>query len=397
FSQLTLAQTLPVLKQNFTEVIDVKVDDNQFVVVQGIDADGKDTTAYVNAGTGKILGTPQKESEFFQWVTTLHRSLFLHEAGRIFMGIISFLLFLIAVSGTVLVLQRQKGIKRFFNKIVKENFSQYYHVVLGRLQLIPIIIIAGTGTWLTLTKFVGGDEVKVKHTIDFDNLKSEPQKKLADFAVFKNTKLADVQSIEFPFSEDVEDYFTLKLTDREVVVNQITGEVLSEVQYPTKQLFTTLSLNLHTGRTNIVWAIVLAIASANILFFIYSGFVITLKRRKNRIKNKFKVDESRFVILVGSENGSTFRFADAIHQQLLKNGQKSFMAELNSYNVFDNAEHIIVFAATYGLGDAPTNASKFINLLKKYPQFRKNSCRGRFNWWQCTQLLCRNCRCNKQR
>ncbi|MBE9586400.1 PepSY domain-containing protein [Mucilaginibacter sp. JRF] len=368
FSQITVAQTLPAIKKNFTEIIDVTVDANQFVIVKGIDTAGNDAGVYVNARTGQILGEPEKPSEFFQWVTTLHRSLFLHETGRIVMGVVAFLLFLIATSGMVLVIQRQKGLKRFFNKIVKEDFAKYYHVLLGRLLLIPIIIISATGTWLTLDKYNEDAEVKIKHNIDFDALKSEPVKKLTDFAVFKTTKLADVQTIEFPFSEDVEDYFTLKLKDREIVVNQITGEVISEVLYPKKVLLANLSLSLHTGRDSFIWALVLAVASANILFFIYSGFVITLKRRTGRIKNKYKASESKFIILVGSEGGSTFTFARAIHQQLIKSGEKSFITELNNYNVFARAEHIVVLTATYGLGDAPTNAAKFIKLLDKHPQ-----------------------------
>lgn len=368
FSQLTLAQTLPVLKKNYSEISELSVDANQFVQLKGMDADGKNLTAFVDPQTGKILGLPTEQNEFFQWVTALHRSLFLHEAGRFFIGLTAFLLLLITVSGTLLIIQRQRGVRRFFTRIVRDNFAQYYHVVLGRLSLIPIFIIALSGTYLSMARFglVGTEKVSPK--IDFDAIESKPQRQLADFAVFQNTRLADVQSIEFPFSEDVEDYYTLKLKDRELTVNQITGDILSENRYPVATLLTNLSLDLHTGRTSSWWAVILAVASANILFFIYSGFAITLKRRANRVKNKFTADESRFIILVGSENGSTFRFGQAIHQQLIKQGKKSFLTELNNYTVFPKVEHLIALTATYGLGDAPTNASRFATLLEKHPQ-----------------------------
>ncbi|RZJ19534.1 MAG: FAD-binding oxidoreductase, partial [Acinetobacter sp.] len=159
--------------------------------------------------------------------------------------------------------------------------------------------------------------------------------------------------------------------DRELTVNQITGDILTEALYPTTVLLTELSLDLHTGRTNIIWAIVLAIASCNILFFIYSGFAITLKRRSGVTKNKYKKEDCNYIILVGSENGSTFHFAKAVCQQLIKAGQKCFITELNNYTVYPKAEHLIVFTATYGLGDAPTNAGKFLELLKKHPQPNK--------------------------
>ncbi|MVM31749.1 FAD-binding oxidoreductase [Spirosoma sp. HMF4905] len=368
FSQLTLAQTLPVLKKSYSEISELSVDANQFVQIKGSDADGKNLTVYVDPQTGKPLGIPTKQSEFFEWVTALHRSLFLHEAGRFFIGLTAFLLLLITVSGTMLIIQRQRGAKRFFTRIVRDNFAQYYHVVLGRLSLIPIFIIALSGTYLSLARFnlVGTEKISAK--IDFDAIKSQPQRKLADFTVFKNTRLAEVQSIEFPFSEDPEEYYTLKLKDREITVNQITGDILSENQYPTAVLLTSLSLDLHTGRATSIWAIILAIASGNILFFIYSGFAITWKRLANRVKNKYSADESRFIILVGSENGNTFRFAQLIHQQLLKQGEKSFLTECNNYMVFPKAEHLIVLTATYGLGEAPTNAKKIATLIEKYPQ-----------------------------
>ncbi|GAB3894365.1 hypothetical protein GCM10028825_36650 [Spirosoma agri] len=373
--QITLAQTLPVLKKNVSEISELSVDANQFVQIKGSDADGKNLTAYVDPRTGKTLGIPTKQSEFFEWVTALHRSLFLHEAGRFFIGLTAFLLLLITVSGTMLIIQRQRGVKRFFTRIVRDNFAQYYHVVLGRLLLIPIFAIALSGTYLSLARFDLIGMTKISPKIDFDAIQSKPQRPLrqralVDFAVFKQTKLTEVQSIEFPFSEDPEEYYTLKLKDRELTVNQITGDILSENRYPTAVLLTNLSLDLHTGRASGLWAIILAIASGNILFFIYSGFAITWKRLANRVKNKYAADECRFIILVGSENGSTYRFAQLIHQQLLKQGEKSFLTELNNYAVFPKAEHLIVLTATYGLGEAPTNARRFATLVDKYPQLQ---------------------------
>jgi sulfite reductase (NADPH) flavoprotein alpha-component len=98
---------------------------------------------------------------------------------------------------------------------------------------------------------------------------------------------------------------------------------------------------------------------------------MTLKRRASRIKNKYKPEDSRFILLVGSENGSSLRFANAIHTQLLAHGKKAFLTELNNYSVYPKAEHFIVFTSTHGLGDAPSNASKFISLINKTEQQHK--------------------------
>lgn len=365
---VTLAQSLPILRKTYPGISELSVDAHQFVQVKGSGADGKELLAYVDPTTGKILGKPKPADEFFQWVTALHRSLFIHETGRFFIGLTAFLLLLITISGTMLIIQRQRGVKRFFTKIARDNFAQFYHVVLGRWSLIPIFIIALSGTYLSLARFELIDINKASTDVNIDDIKSSPKRNPADFGIFKHTKLADVESIEFPFSEDVEDYYTIKLKTGEIAVNQVRGDVLSEVKYPNSVMLTNLSLDLHTGRTSIIWAVILAVASANILFFIYSGFAITWKRISNRTKNKYKAEESKYIILVGSENGNTFNFAQAIHQQLLKRGAKSHVTQLNDYKVFPNAEHLIAMTATYGLGDAPTNATKFAALLQKHPQ-----------------------------
>jgi sulfite reductase (NADPH) flavoprotein alpha-component len=368
FDEISLAHTLPVLKQKYPEISELSVDANQFVQIKGTDANGEKLSAYIDPRTGKILGHPEKKSEVFEWVTALHRSLFLHETGRFFIGLTAFLLLLISISGTILIVQRQRGWKRFFTRIVRENFAQYYHVVLGRLSLIPICILALTGTYLSLNRFGLIETSQISSKIDFDAIRSQPEKKIENFDIFKNIKLSQVKTIEFPFSEDVEDYYTLKLSDKELTVNQITGDILGEVKYPAAAVFTEFSLDLHTGRASALWAIVLAVASGNILFFIYSGFVIMFRRRQNRAKNKYTAKESEFIILVGSENGSTFGFANSVYQQLIANGKTAYMTELNAYKVFPKASHIIVMSATYGLGDAPTNANHFASLLRKYPQ-----------------------------
>jgi sulfite reductase (NADPH) flavoprotein alpha-component len=368
FDNITLAQTLPGLRDKYPGISELTVDANKFVKIKGSDAQGKEINAYVNPLTGAILGTPSPDNEFFDWVTALHRSLLIHETGRFFIGITAFLLMLITVSGAFLVVQRQRGWKRFFTKINRDNFSQYYHVVLGRLSLIPIFIIALSGTYLSMSRFGLVDLTQPGIQVDFDAIRSGPVKSPSDFEIFKSTLLAQVQTIEFPFSEDVEDYFVLKLSDRELNVNQITGEILGESKYPVAQLLTNLSLDLHTGRTSVVWAIVLALATINILLFIYSGFAITFKRRGNRVKNKYTEKDAEFVILVGSENGSTFRFAHAIFDELLAHDKKAFVCELNQYTEFPMATHMVVMTATYGLGDAPTNASNFSKIIEKTSQ-----------------------------
>lgn len=356
------------LKSNYLEVAEVTVDANHFVLINAIDNDGNPVEAYVNPNNGKIIGAKEKPNLFFQWVTNLHRSLFLHETGRILVGFFSFLLILISLSGIVLIIQRQQSFKGVFSKIIKENFYQYYHVVLGRLSVLIILIIASTGTVLTLVKFNLINEPKKNSALNFDTIKTKPKLTVQEFELFKNLSLDEVQKIEFPFSEEPEDHFVLQLKDKEITVNQFTGELLLEVKNSNKKILTDLSLDLHTGRTHSIWAIILAIASITILFFIYSGFAITLKRRKNKLTNKHPKEACETIILVGSENGSSLHYANLVQQALLKIGKKTFVTELNNYTIFPKATQFIIMTATYGKGNPPTNATQFLRKLKANPQ-----------------------------
>jgi sulfite reductase (NADPH) flavoprotein alpha-component len=238
-------------------------------------------------------------------------------------------------------------------------------------MLVPVLIIALTGSYLFLLRFeiIPEQNLNSKEYTENTNLKKLP---LSDFSVFKEIKLAEVSKIEFPFLEDDPDeFFILKLKDKELTVNQFNGQIVKETKYPFTQIVEKLSFDLHTGQINFVWAIILAMASLAILLSIYSGFAITLKRTKTKIKNKFKANECEFILLVGSENGTTLGFANQIHIQLQANGKKSYLTEMNNFAEFPSAKQLVVFTSTYGLGEAPANASKFEKLVNQFPQSQK--------------------------
>lgn len=371
FDTITLHQFLPELKKIYPEITNISVDHNQFVSLEAYDQESNEIKGYINPNSGKVIGQTIEKNEFVKWNITLHRSLFLHETGRFVVGLASFLFFLIAISGTILLIKRQNGIKNFFSKVQSDSFFQYFHVFTGRLMLLPVLIIAITGTYLFLVRFEvipKQKTVAVKHSENTALAKIPIQ----EFAAFQTIKLSEVDKIEFPFmDDDPEEFFILKLKDREITVNQFTGQIVKEKKYPFSQIAEKFSFDLHTGQINGVWAIVLIFASLNILFFIYSGFAITLKRTRTKVKNKFKAKESEFIILVGSENGTTLGFANQIHIQLQANGKKSFLTDLNNYETFPSAKQLVVFTSTYGLGEAPVNASKFEKLVNQFPQNQK--------------------------
>jgi len=367
--EITVAELSTTLRHNYPEIISVEIDKNDWITASVIDSAGVDKIIYIDPKTGANLGMPIETRPIFKFATTLHRSLFLKGIGRFFVGLSSFLLCLISITGIFLILKKQGGVRNFFTPIIKENFNPYYHSVFGRWLLVPILIITLTGVYLSLEKFSILPSVKIIHQED-TAFEEEPILKLSEFKVFQNTKLSEVRKIEFPFSEFPESYFLLQLKDREYLVNQFNGSIVSEVKYPFTAIISYYSLIFHTGQASIIWSVVLLFACLGILFFMYSGFSIMLQRRKSKIKNRYKKDECDYIILIGSENGNTFYFANALHSELIRLGKKSYLAELNSYRSYKNMQHLIVMTSTYGKGEAPTNAKKFKSVLQTHQQGR---------------------------
>lgn len=363
----SLSKTITALKNEHSEIVSIHIDENDFVKASVITKEGESEIFYINPFTGKKIDELIERKPLYNWATNLHRSLFLKSTGRFLVGLFSFLLALITITGSILIIKRQGGIKRFFSKIIKENPKQYYHIIIGRYTFIPIIIITLTGVFLSLEKFSVLPESKITHTYTSFDKFNDTKVLLAEFPSFKTINLNEVKTLEFPFSEDEEDYFFLKTQNKELIIHQYSGEIISNQNVSLIAILSNWSLLLHTGRGTIIWSIILMLSCFALLFFMYSGFAISLKRKKHNklAKNKFHKDKAEFVILVGSETGSTNLFANSLYKALLTTKKTVYITSLNNFSTYKNLKNLLILTATYGDGDPPINASKFLENLKE--------------------------------
>lgn len=365
--EIPLNHVIDTMKSTYEEVVEIMVTPEGFVKASVFSME-EDLSGdiYINPYNGQKIGDIPAKRPLFEFMTTLHRSLFLKTTGRILVGIVSFLLFLIAITGTILFIKRQNGIQNVFKRITKDDFYQFYHVILGRWTLLPILIISLSGVYLSLLRFdlvPEGEPVAIQtSSVNGSNSMS---------GVLETIKLGDIESLEFPFSSDEEDYFILTLPDKKLSINQVTGAIVETNQFPVTKSVARVSFNLHTGTGSILWSLVLAISSANILFFLYSGFAISIKRLSKKIKNRYKPNEAEIIILVGSENGSTKSFGQIFYSALLNQKQKVYWEELDSYQNFPNMTDLVILTSTYGEGDPPANATQFFSKFLENPPTRK--------------------------
>ncbi len=364
--EIAVTDFINTITTSYDEVIEVNITPEDFILADVVTASGDYKTIYIDAKTAQELGEKDPSSDFFKWVTNFHRSLFLKSVGRAFVGIFSFLLILIAISGVFLLAQRQGGFKKWFAPVHEKNINQRYHVILSRWFLTPILIIAITAVYLSADKFSLLPDAQLSHNWDAPQ-EAKPTIAITSFELLQGIHLDQLRQINFPFSSDPEDYYQIALEDRELLVQQHSGELISEQYYPWIAITTQWSTFLHTGTGSYLWSVILLLSSISILFFMYSGFAMSVKRllKSSKLATNYTKDEASMVLLVGSESGGSFAFAKAYYKQLLNHGIKAYIATLNEYSTYAKATKIIIFTSTYGDGDAPSNARKFEQLFEK--------------------------------
>ena len=361
FESTTLAQTIAVLKEKNIDALKLSIDRNHFVQVETTEGE----KLFIHPQSGEVIQGDYKPSKFIQFVKTLHRSLYIGKTGRVIMGLTALCLCVVALSGIWLIARKQQRWGRFFHKLPQEKFYNHYHSALGRWALVPIFIIALTGVYMMLETVGVFPKFKAEHNYDVSTLQETPAKPAKDFPIFQ-VPLAEVRQVEFPAFEDVEEVYKVDFIDKNIVVNQFTGEVISTSTSPYKGL-AYLVRTLHIGKGHYLWATVLLLSCVALLFFLYSGFAMTLRKRKKGINNPFDKSECEYIVLVGTEGGTTRKFAVLFHNELLRLGKRSYLTDMNAYTHFAKAEQLIVFTCTYGDGEAPINATHFAQLWAKYP------------------------------
>lgn len=98
--------------------------------------------------------------------------------------------------------------------------------------------------------------------------------------------------------------------------------------------------------------------------------MFTILKRKKAIEKPVVADKDtcEIVILVGSEMGTCYEYANDLYKALKISGGKVFLTELNDYTAYSKAKQMIILTSTYGDGEAPTNARKFMEKFQSIDQ-----------------------------
>ncbi len=190
----SVSELLYQLDSKYDEIIDLQITEDRLIRISVIDQKGEYDEFYINAKTLEKSSIISKEPRLFAISKAIHRSLFLGVTGRIFIGISSFMLLLLSITGTILLIKRQLGLKNILKPVYKSNFYSYWHVKLGRITLIFIIIIAGSGTYLSLDRFGIIPESKISNITPLISKQKDTEK--LRYHALSNVSLSDLKSFE---------------------------------------------------------------------------------------------------------------------------------------------------------------------------------------------------------
>jgi len=345
-SSLTLTAFQKKLAENFIEIFSIEKDAYGNLKVEGITLE-KEGNLYVEAQSGKVISSPEELSPIFDWSRDLHRSLFLKTPGRILVGLGSLALVFLAISGIGLHIKRAGRFKAIFSSIKVLEIKRDGHALWSRLFLIPIFILAVSGVYLSAMRFFPNQAktILVSEKIDFSNL-----------------LLKEVKKVNYPIMDN--EPLVVELADKHLYYDKINGALIkTEILSITQRLHATNFL-LHTGEGTKIWTGILLLTSFVMVFLTFTGFQMVANKLKLKKHKKSITEEAEIILLVGSETGNTWRFADALQEAFEANNLKVNLLGMENFPKIIGKKTLLFLTSTYGNGDAPENAQNFLYELE---------------------------------
>ncbi|MGB3836327.1 PepSY domain-containing protein [Castellaniella sp.] len=317
--------------------------------------------------TGNVLGAYQASSTE-RWLRNLHRSLLLGDAGRLVTAFAAFALLVLSVSGSVLLVRQLGGWRQVLGR-VRGTGVHRLHTWTGRVLVVGLLLSSATALWMSATSF-GLFSVDAPPLPEVQSARvDESDLPAARIPFLQALPVGQLRSLELPEPGVPEDVWTVRTSEGEGAIDRKTGVMLAWSAYGVPQRLNDWIYTLHTGKGGWGWAMVLALLGLSMPMFWISGMLVRAQHRSliPTISANTAVSQADMLIFVASETGSTWGFAQALHNALVQRGHKVHTAPLAAFDVPPFARHVFVFAATYGDGQAPAPAAHALNKIRALP------------------------------
>ena len=300
-----------------------------------------------------------------RWLTNFHRSLFLGDGGRIATAVGAVAMLILSLSGMMLVARRAGGWRQWFAPL-RGPLAGRLHVEIARIAVVGLVLSSTTALWMTASTFDLLPNGSAASALAVE-VSGETGVALATIPTLGDTPVEGLRELSFPYPGDSTDVFTLKTDWGAGTLDQGTGDLLSWSDLTAwEHVFETIYM-LHTGQGAAMLVLVLGLMALGVPMMGGTGVLIWLagRRGRPRIRGNQAASRAETILLVGSEGGSTWGFAATLHAALSRAGQSVHAAPMSAFSPdrYASARRIIVFAATYGDGDAPASAKGFLSRL----------------------------------
>jgi len=329
--------------------------------------DGQMGVDRVDPFTGQSMG-PYVPSATSRWVKNLHRSFLLATPGRAAAGISSVVMLLLSISGVLLLVKRQGGWKHLWQAPLGK-LSQRWHVQVSRVVVIGLLLSALTGAYMSAITFEfisDGMDVEADFPTE---MATGSAAAIITFPALLATDLNDFRELIYPFPDSPADTYSLATAQGDAYIDQVTGTILSYQAHNGLRRAYEFIYQLHTGEGLWWLALLLGLCAISVPLISTTGAIIWWQRRGSvpKITDNSKPQSADTIILVGSENGSTWGFANTLHKALRELGWRVHMAPMNQLaNKYSSAQRLFIITSTYGDGDPPSSANHFLKRLAHF-------------------------------
>lgn len=320
----------------------------------------------INPITGTSIGayTP---SPVMVWVKNLHRSFLLGTPGRIGAGIAALIMLLLTFSGAFMLANRLGGWRHIFRPI-QGSFKQRLHGQIGRGAALGLILSATTGLYLSAVTFELIPEYQSAEPAFPENVDGGVPASIESLSALKAISVTELRELVYPYPEDQSGVYSIATNQGRGFIDQSTGQLLSFQPYANKQIIYEFIYMLHTDE-GLWWiGLLLGLSALTVPLMTWTGIQIWWSRQQSAvtISNNTAPRLADTVILVGSESNSTWGFAQTLHDALNLAGHLVHTSAMNRFvDSYPQAKRLFILTATYGDGDAPASANRFLARLEK--------------------------------
>ncbi len=325
------------------------------IVVFGFDGE-RALASTIDPADGRVLGAYQP-SALPRWVKNLHRALLLGDTGRWGAAGVALVMALMSASGLVLLLRRMGGWRQLAAR-VRGTPAQRIHVVTGRvvlglLFLSSLTALTMSASTLGLVPLDSAAEPEVASVVN-----GRAALPGAQLVALQGSPVQGLRRLGFPDPADPTDTWKLVTQEGTGWIDRYSGELLVWQEAALAQRVNDLAVMLHTGEGAWPWALVLGLVGVSVALFWLSGLWMWWQGRRlvPRIAGNSALAQADALIFVASEGGSTWGFAQTLHDALVRAGHRVHSAPLERFQTTAATRDVFVLAATYGDGQAPAHA-----------------------------------------